>query len=100
MPRRKRMKKKKLEGKGRTNDAAKWLKSKEGPHCKYIARYSKRYGVDECTARDELVYLGYYEEIFREDLEAEGKEMEYIVNPLTGDLVPVEAGTEEHELFI
>lgn len=41
-----------------------------------------------------------YEEMFREELEAEGKEIEYIVNPLTGDLVPVEAGTEEYELFI
>lgn len=100
MPKKKRMKKKKLEGKGRTNDAAKWLMSKEGPHCKYLERYSKRYGVDECTARDELVSLGYYDEILREDLEAEGKEMEYIVNPLTGDLVAVEKGTEEHELFI
>jgi hypothetical protein len=100
MPTRKRVNKKKLQGKGRTNDAVRWLRSKEGPHCKYVSKYSKRYGVDACTARDELISLGYYEDIFAEELEAEGKELEYIVNPLTGDLVPVEAGTEEYELFM
>ena len=61
MPTRRRSKKKKLEGKGRTNDAARWLKSKEAPHCNYIARFSKRYGVDSDTAREELISLGYYE---------------------------------------
>jgi len=35
-----------------------------------------------------------------EELESEGKEYEYIMNPLTGDLVLVEAGTEEYELFM
>ena len=100
MPSRKRVNKKKLDGEGRASDATRWLKSPQGPHCKYIAKYSKRYGVDVCTARDELIFLGYYEEVFIEELEAEGKELEYIVNPLTGDLVPVEAGTEEYELFM
>ena len=100
MPTRSRSKKKKLEGKGRTNDAARWLKSKDGPHCKYIARYSKRYGIDSDTAREELISLGYYDEVYAEELHSEGKECEYIVNPLTGDLVLVEEGTQEHELFI
>jgi hypothetical protein len=100
MPTRNRARKKKLVGKGRTNDAARWLKSKERPKYKYVERYAKRYGIDEDTAREELISLGYYEDVFTEELEAEGKETEYIMNPLTGELVLVEAGTEEHELFI
>ncbi len=100
MPTKKRNKKKKLTGKSRTNDATKWLSSKEGPHCKYVARYAKRYGVDSDVARDELIQLGYYEQVYTEELESEGKEVEYLVNPLTGELVLVEAGTEEHELFM
>ena len=100
MSTRKRVNTKKLKGEERASDATKWLSSKNGPHCKYVAKYCKRYGVDACTARDELIFLGHYEQVFIEELEAEGKELEYIVNPLTGDLVPVEAGTEEYELFM
>ena len=97
---RKKVNKKKLDDEGRVSDATRWLKSQQGPHCKYVAKYAKRYGVDVCTARDELIFLGYYEAVFIEELEVEGKELEYIVNPLTGELVPVEAGTEEYELFM
>ena len=100
MPTKKRNKKKKLTGKGRTNDAARWLSSKEGPHCKYVSRYVKRYGIDFDVARDELIQLGYHDQIYAEELESEGKETEYLVNPLTGELVLVEAGTEEYELFM
>ena len=100
MPTKKGKNKKKLTGKGRTNDAARWLKSKEGPNCKYIERYSKRYGVDSGVAREELFELGFSEGVYIEELEGEGKDYEYIVNPLSGELVLVEAGTEEHELFI
>ena len=100
MPTKKRKSKKKLSGKGRTNDAARWLESKEGPNCKYIEHYSKRYGVDSEVAREELFELGFSEAVFIEELENDGKDYEYIVNPLSGELVLVEAGTEEHELFI
>ncbi|MCP5076501.1 MAG: hypothetical protein GY951_00350 [Psychromonas sp.] len=89
-----------MAGKGRLNDADKWLKSKQGPHCKYVEKYSKRYGVDSIIAREELFELGFEEAVFVEELESEGKEYEYIVNPLTGELVLVEAGTEEYELFM
>jgi hypothetical protein len=87
MPTRKKAKKKKIEGKGRTNDASKWLRSREGPHCKYVARYSKRYCVDECTARDELITLGYYDELLREDLESEGKKWSILSIHLLGILL-------------
>ena len=97
---RKRKSKKKLDSGSRKHDAKKWLMSKDGPHQKYLSRYIKRYGVDELVAREELYALGYYENVYMEDLEAQGLNYEYIVNPLSGELVLVPEGTEEHELFI
>lgn len=82
------------------HDAKKWLLRKDGPHENYVSSYVKRYGVSEFLARDELYALGYYENVYAEDLKAQGIDYEYIVNPLTGDLVMVPGGTEEHELFI
>jgi hypothetical protein len=65
-----------------------------------VSRYVKRYGVEETVAKEELYALGYYENVYEEELEAQGINFEYIVNPLTGELVLVPEGTEEHELFI
>ena len=100
MPTRKRKSKKKLDAGSRKYDAIKWLSSKDGPHRDYVSRYVKRYGVEKVVAKEELYALGYYENVYEDELEAQGINFEYIVNPLTGELVLVPEGTEEHELFI
>ena len=100
MPSRNRQRRKKLQGKNRMNNAEKWLMSRERPQTDIIGSYAKRYAIELDLARDELISLGLHDEVFTEEMEKQGKKVEYIVNPLTGELVLVEAGTEEHELFI
>lgn len=100
MPTRKRRNKRKLNEKERMNNAEKWLTSRERPQSHIIGSYTKRYAVKLDLARDELISLGFHEEVFMEEMEKQGKKVEHIVNPLTGELVLVEAETEEHELFI
>jgi len=100
VPTSKRRNKKKLQGKDRKHNAIKWLRSRERPTGNYVERYAKRYGVEQGTARTELMEIGFWEEIFTEEMEKQGKEVEYIMNPISGELVLVEAGTEEHELFM
>ena len=99
MPTRKRKSKKKLDAGSRKHDARKWLSSRDGPHRNYVSRYVKRYGVEESVVEEELYALGYYDNVYSEELAARGINVEYIVNPLTGELVLVPEGTEEHELF-
>ena len=82
------------------NNAEKWLMSRERPQTDIIGSYAKRYAIELDLARDELISLGLHDEVFTKEMEKQGKKVEYIVNPLTGELVLVEAGTEEHELFI
>jgi hypothetical protein len=65
-----------------------------------VPRYVKRYSVAEAVAKEELNALGYYENVYEEELAAQGVRGEYIVNPLTGELALVPEGTQEHELFI
>lgn len=61
MPKRKRQSKRKLVGKGRTKDAARWIEA-DGCRGKPLAEtYAKRYGVSEQTARLELMEIGYYD---------------------------------------
>ncbi len=61
--------------------------------------YSKRYGVNALIADEELTALGYYDELCILHYEKEGIEWEYKVEPLSGDMVVVPKGTEEHELY-
>ena len=98
MPKRKRQAKKKLAGKGRANDAARWLQSRPLPN-NLIEAYSKRYAVTEMVARDELMLLGYYENILIQEYEREGVKWEYIVEPMSGEMYVVPEGTEEHEIY-
>ena len=98
MPTRKRKSKKKLQGKGRTNDATRWLQSRERPK-NMVAAYAKRYGVTEPVARDELISIGYYDEILIQEYEAEGIKWEYMVEPRTGEMYVVPEGTDEHEFY-
>jgi len=100
MPTRKRKSKKKFQKNERKRDVLKCLKSRDRPSNEVVARYAKRYGVEPVSARTELIEIGFWEEIFTEEMEKQGKEVEYIMNPLSGELVLVEAGTEEHELFM
>lgn len=85
MPKRKRQAKKKLVGKGRTNDAKCWLNSRALPK-NIIEAYSKRYAVSEMVARDDLTSIGYYDEITIQEYEKEGIKYEYMVEPLSGEM--------------
>ena len=100
MPTQIRRPKKRMDEDSRKHDARKWLRGKDGPLKDYVSRYAARYGVAESVATSELYALGYYENVYREELESQGISCEYILNPLTGELVLVPEGTEEHELFI
>ena len=97
MPKRKRQAKNKLAGKGRLHDAKKWLLNH--PQKDVIFAYSKRYGVSNRVAEDELMQLGYYDEIYIQHYEQEGIEWEYRVEPLSGEMVVVPQGTEEYEIY-
>ncbi len=97
MSKRKRQSKKKLSGKGRLKDAERWLSNH--PQVDLISAYSKRYGVGEPIASHELMAIGYYEELCIQDYEKKGIEWEYKVEPLSGEMVVVPTGTEEHEIY-
>jgi len=98
MTKRKRQSKKKLQGKGRINDATRWLKARALPE-KLVDEYSKRYAVSEIVAREELMLIGFYDEILIQDYEEENIKWEYIVEPQTGEMYVVPEGTEEHEFY-
>ena len=98
MVKRKRQTKKRLAGKDRTHDAKRWLKSKALPK-NIIQAYSKRYAVSEIVARDDLISIGYYDEITIQEYEKDGIEYEYMVEPLSGEMYIVPEGTEEYQLY-
>lgn len=97
MSKRKRQSKKKLRYKSRLSDAKKWLANH--PQKDLLNAYSKRYGVNKMIADEELMTLGYYDELFIQHYEKEGIEWEYKVEPLSGDMVVVPKETEDHELY-
>ncbi len=97
MSKSKRQSKKKLRGKSRLNDAKKWLANH--PQKDLLNAYSKRYGVNQMIADEELTTLGYYDELFIQHYEKEGVEWEYKVEPLSGDMVVVPKETEDHEIY-
>ena len=97
MPKRKRQAKKKLRGEGRLHDAKKWLVNH--PQKDLIAAYSQRYGVSHHLAEEELMHLGYYDDLCIQRYEQAGIEWEYRVEPLSGDMFVVPQDTEEHEIY-
>jgi hypothetical protein len=99
MPKGRRRSKKKLKGEGRLKDARRWLQSRDRPRRPLVESYSKRYGVTESVAWDELMSLGYYDDILIEQYERGGIEWEYRVEPRSGDMFVVPKGTEEHEIY-
>ncbi len=99
MPKRKRQAKKNLEKRGRLKDAFRWLESGGCSRKPLVETYSKRYVVSKQTAWHELVELGHYDELCIQSYEAEGIEWEFKVEPLSGDMLVVPKGTEEHEIY-
>ena len=99
MPKRKRQSRRRLVGKARLNDARRWLQSRNAPRTPLIDAYSKRYGVTQLIAWDELVSLGYYDDICIQQYEADGIEWEYKVEARSGEMFVVPKGTEDHELY-
>jgi hypothetical protein len=97
MPKKKRQAKKQLVGKGRLNNAKKWLVNH--PQNDLITAYSRRYGITSQVAKDELMKLGYYDDLHIQHYEKEGIEWEYRVEPLSGEMVVGPKGSEEHELY-
>ena len=43
--------------------------------------------------------IGYHDEVSIQAHEEDGTRWEYMMNPLTGELVVAPEGTEEHELY-
>ncbi len=97
MPKRKRQSKKKLVGKSRFTDAKRWLLNY--PQKDLISSYSKRYGLNYSIAEDELMNLGYYDELYIQHYKKEGIEWEYRMEPLSGEMVVVPKDTEELEIY-
>jgi len=97
MSKRKRNSKKNLEGKGRLKDAKRWLLSR--PHEDLIQSYCKRYGVSSYIAEEELMELGYYDELCIQRYEKEGIEWEYKYDGYTGEMYVVPKGAEDDELY-
>ena len=64
-----------------------------------LVSYSKRYGESDAVAEEELMALGYNDEILIQRYEKEGVKWEYRVEPLTGEMVVVPEGTEDYELY-
>lgn len=98
MANRKRKSKKKLTPEQRFYDARRWLNSRNRPPL-LVGSYSKRYSVPEEIARSELCALGFTDDVRIQDFEAEGIEWEFKVEPLSGEMVIVRKGTQEHELY-
>jgi len=89
----------KLSEKDRLVDARKWLKRQNRPNNKLIELYMKRYGINESIAFFELMTLGYRDELMIAQYEKDNIEWKYIVEPLSGEMLVVPAGTQEHELY-
>ena len=100
MPKRKRQNKKKLARKERAADAIRWLqKSQKNKPASLVDAYSKRYAISKLDAREELISIGYYEDILIQEYEKDGVQWEYRVEPLSGEMIVVPVGTEDHELY-
>jgi hypothetical protein len=98
MSKRKRKQKKKLTRKNRLNDAKRWITS-SGSLDNLVESYSKRYGVSNIDASDELMEIGYYDDILIQEYEKEGVKWEYKVDPLSGDMFVVPEGCSDKELY-
>ena len=99
MPKRKKKSRKHLGRQERMNGARRWLESRRLPN-DLAKAYAKRYGVSSSVAREELMAIGYYNQLCIQDYEERGIEWEYRVEPLSGDMFVVPVDTEYHELYL
>lgn len=90
--------KKRLDREGRMRNAKKWLQQ-QWPDS-LLQAYSRRYGVSEMVAEEELMALGYWNEIRIQRYEREGIEWEYLEDGYTGDMKVVPKGTPDWELHL
>ncbi len=61
--------------------------------------YANRYGINGQRALEELMAIGYYDEILIQGYEKEGVKLEYMVEPLSGEMYVVPEGTDYHDLY-
>ena len=88
MPKRNRQAKKKLNGKGRLNDAKMWLENHGVPK-EIIGVYAKRYAITENEAESELMSIGYYDDISIQHYEKNGIAWEYKYGLLSREIFVV-----------
>ncbi|MDY0171204.1 MAG: hypothetical protein RBS80_31985 [Thermoguttaceae bacterium] len=100
MRKRKKRSHKKLDREGRIEDARKWLRSGNRSRRPLLEAYTRRYGVSETVAWEELAALGCYDQLTIEAYEREGIEWEHRVEPLSGDMFVVPKGIEDYELYL
>jgi hypothetical protein len=91
--------KKKLSPSARVEDSKRWLRKGIMVH-PLTDGYMSRYGVERWVAQEELIDLGYTEEVRIEVYEKEGIEWEFVYDPYSGEMKAVPVGTEEHELHL
>ena len=89
----------KLPEKDRLRDAQRWLRTPTCPKSKLIKSYQKRYGVNGSVASSELNQLGYRDQLMITEYEENNIKWEYMVEPMSGEMIVVPEGTEEHELY-
>ncbi|WP_145986390.1 hypothetical protein [Methylocaldum marinum] len=80
-------------------DARRWLK-KGLPVHPLTDGYMRRYGIERWVAQEELIDIGYREEVQIEAYEKEGVEWEFMYDPCSGEMKPVPIGTKKHELHL
>ena len=89
----------KLSQTDRLLDARRWLRTPTCPQSKLIKSYKKRYGVNESVAFSELNQLGCRDQLMITEYEENNIKWEYMVEPMSGEMIVVPEGTEEHELY-
>jgi hypothetical protein len=99
MPKRKRLTKRKLAGSRGVSNATRWLQQLRTRPASLVDAYSKRYAVTNFVAREELVSIGYHDDILIQEYENDGIEWEYRVEPLSSEMIVVPRRTAEHELI-
>lgn len=82
----------------RKEKAKRWLSGIPLPD-DLIKAYSQKFNVEASTAYNELMEIGYYDELYIQEYKRRGIEWEYKVEPLSGDMFVVPKGTADHELY-
>lgn len=90
--------KKKFTTSERMADAKRWLKIRPRGVKSLVTAYSKRYKVKQHIAENELMQIGWYDEVMIEYYERNGIEWEYRHDGYSGDTKVVPVGTENSEL--